>query len=189
MPVGAPVALDPGEHRLVVRARGMRTATLSVRIDEGQQVDRLVSLFPEETAAPAPVPSAPPAPVTVPPPRPVRLEARPRESAASPVRTAGLVIVGIGVIAVGVGAVFGVEALSKHQDAERACPGATCPTASGPALWHDAVSSGNASNIAFLIGGATLVTGAVLWFAAPRASGGATRVGLGAGSIQLEGTW
>jgi hypothetical protein len=179
------VAVDPGEHRLVARARGMRSATLTLKVEEGEQLDRVLSLVPEETSAPVPAPSVPP---PAPPVRGTKAEPPP-ETGGAVMRTTGLVVVGVGAIALGVGAVFGVESMSKHQDAERACPDATCPTATGAGLWHDAVSSGNASNVAFVVGGIGLLAGAILWFAAPPSTGPSARVGLGPGSIALHGTW
>jgi hypothetical protein len=178
------VAVDPGEHRLAARARGMRSATLTLKIEEGQQLDRLFSLVPEETSAPLPVASLPSQAPLV---RGTKPEP-PAENGGAAMRTTGLVVVGVGVIALGVWAVFGVESMSKHQDAERACPDATCPTATGAGLWHDAVSSGNASSVAFVVGGVGLLAGAILWLAAPRSISSA-RVGLGPGSIALHGTW
>jgi hypothetical protein len=184
--VGTAAAVDPGEHRLVVSAPGMRVATLSVKVSETQQLDVPVSLEPERSP-PAPItPSLAPAPL--PPPAPAAsVEAKP--SAGSSWRTASLVTAGAGVLALGVGAVFGVESKWKHDDAEKACPGATCPAANGASLWHDAVSAGNASTIAFIIGGAGVVAGAVLWLAAPREADVGVQVGFGPGSVQLRGAW
>jgi hypothetical protein len=193
--IGGSTALDPGDHRLVVRARGMRPTPLAIKISEGQQIDRVVSLAPvatESTALPASAPGgySRRSPAAA---EPTRRETASGSAAASSPSsgwaTAGFVTAGIGVIALGVGTIFGVESLSKHNDAEKACPSSACPTASGASLWHDAVVTGDASNVAFLVGGAAILAGAVFWIAAPKSKDGSPKVGLGAGSIELRATW
>ena len=192
--VGAAVAVDPGDHRVVVSAPGKRVATLSVRVNEGQQLDVPVSLetdqAPPPSAVPSPLPPAPaPAPVPVPAPPGPDVSPKTTANAGSPWRTAGLLTAGTGLIALGVGAVTGLESISKHNEAENACPGATCPTANGASLWHDAVVSGNVSTVAFVVGGVGLLGGVILWLAAPKAHSGGARLGLGPGSVQVRGAW
>jgi hypothetical protein len=196
-PIGlsAAVAVDPGEHQLVVSAPGMRTATANVKVGEGQQLDVPVSLEPD-SAAPPPLPSphdheplaAPSGGAqAVSPPRGARVETP--KNATSPWRTAGLITAGAGVVALGVGAVFGLDSMSKHDAAEKVCPGATCADANGASRWHDAVTAGNAATAAFVVGGVALVGGAVLWLAAPTSSGARTRVGFGPGRVLLQSAW
>jgi hypothetical protein len=188
--LGSPVALDPGDHRVAVSAPGARGAILSVKVSEGEQLDVPISLAPDLPARRVPLSPAsppPPLPLPAPPVEPPASSEAPR-STGSPLRTLGPVTVGIGILAMGVGAAFGVESMGKHDDAERVCPGATC-SPSGASLWHDAVTFGDVSTIAFIVGGAALVAGTVFWIAAPRSRSDGTRVGFGLGSVQLRGAW
>ena len=190
--VGTPVVVDPGAHRVVVSAPGMRQVATSVAISERQQLDVPVRLQAAEALGGAPAEPAPTAPAPVAVPLPPAAPAEPAPSAgdgAGPWRTVGLVLAAAGVVGLGVGAAFGVESMSKHGDAQKACPGATCPDAAGASLWHDAVTAGNASTVAFVVGGVVLAGGAVLWLAAPRSQDTGPQVGLGPGSVQLRGAW
>jgi hypothetical protein len=201
-PIGlsAAVAVDPGEHQLVVSAPGMRTATANVKVAEGQQLDVPVSLDPD-SPVPPPSPSAQSAPAAAheplaPPSRVVHAESPPSgargetpTSAASPWRAVGLITAGAGVVALGVGTAFGLDSMSKHNSAEKVCPGATCADANGASQWHDAVTAGNAATAAFVVGGVALVGGAILWLVAPTSSGAGTRVGFGPGRVELQGAW
>lgn len=178
--LGAAIALDPGTHALVVSAPGAREVTTSVAIGERQQLDVPVRL---EAAAPVAAPAGAGASVGASPPAPAA-------SGGSSWRTVSLVVAGVGVVGLGVGAGFGVESMSKHSDAQKACPGATCADASGAGLWRDAVSAGNVSTAAFVVGGVLLAGGAVFWLVAPGASdGSAAQVGVGPGSVQVRGVW
>ena len=221
VPTGTPVAVDPGDHRLVVSAPAMRSATLSVRLGEGQQLDVPVSLEAERTVAAANVSAS----TTLQ--APLAASARASNGASSANgggamraeddreaasgastggpstswRTAGALTAAVGVIALGVGVVFGLDSKSKHDAAVKVCPESACMNANDAKLWHDAVSAGNASTIAFILGGIGVVGGAVLWFAAPSSSsssgnrsgrggrGTEARIGVGPGSVQLRGAW
>jgi hypothetical protein len=195
MTVGAAVPVDPGEHRVVVSAPGMRIATADVKIAEAQQLDVPVALEPDRDRGASPAvavaPAPAPAPVALPPPPPPNRATGSEAASSSAWRTAAFVTGGAGIIALGVGAVFGLQSMSKHDEAEKACPGAICMGADGSALWHDAVTSGNAATIAFVLGGLGVAGGAVLWLAAPKSNYGGARVGLRAGpnSLELRGAW
>jgi hypothetical protein len=191
--LGTAVAVDPGEHKLIVSAPGMRPAVVTVKVNEGQELDLSVALEPER---PSPTAAGPP---LLPPPQqararmpePTNLPARPEtpSDSGSSLRTVGLVTTGVGILALGVGAAFGVEAIRKHDKAAKACPDATCASADDATLWHDAVTSGNVSTLAFVVGGVGVAAGALVWLAAPRSSPDAARVGLGPGLVQLRGAW
>jgi hypothetical protein len=82
--------------------------------------------------------------------------------------------------------VFGLQSMSKHNDASNACPD-KCTDQAGVDLWHSARSAGNVSTAGFVIGVVGLGAGAALWFTAkPSAT---TQVGFGPGSIELKGSW
>jgi hypothetical protein len=89
-------------------------------------------------------------------------------------RTIAAIVGGIGVVAVGGGVVFGLSASGKFADAKDICGGEIdqcAPARVGEAqvLVDDARSAANLSSILFAAGGAAIVTGAVIWFTAPKA--------------------
>jgi serine/threonine-protein kinase len=86
-------------------------------------------------------------------------------------RTTAYVLGGVAGAGIIVGSIFGLRAISKNKDAETHCPsGYRCDDADGPALADDARSAARVSNIAFGVGAAALVGGAVLFFTSPKSS-------------------
>jgi serine/threonine-protein kinase len=111
---------------------------------------------PPEAAGPAPALGAPaPAPAA---------------SGGNTARLIGLVVGGAGVVGLGVGTFFGVKAISKNSDAEAYCKGgSTCEDERGVTLTEEAKSAATVSNVAFGLGAAAAIGGAVLVFVvAPR---------------------
>jgi hypothetical protein len=94
----------------------------------------------------------------------------------------------IGVSGLGVGSAYGFIAMSKRDDASKACPLDPCSDSAGASKWSDAKSAGNVSTVAFVVGGVGVAAATVLWLTAPSA-GQSTRVGLGPGTIQIAGSW
>lgn len=121
------------------------------------------------------------------------------ESAGGALKTTGLVLGIAGVVAVGVGTYFGLDAKSKNDDSKDACPGNQCTTRAGLDARNDAKSAATTSTVAFVLGGALLATGGVLYFMDDSSEGASastrrelrwsSRVGLGSAQIGLEGTW
>jgi hypothetical protein len=184
---GAAIAIDPGAHTFVFEASGQPAVTKQLVIREGEKDRReRVQLG---VAAPAVAPSQTPGS-----PGAVGGEANaPPSQTGQPgglgtQRALAIASAGVGVIGVALGAVFGLQSISKHNDAEQACPG-KCATQSGVDLWNSARSAGDISTVAFVVGGAALAAGAVLWFTGAPSSGGGARVGIGPGGIQLRGAW
>lgn len=158
---GAPIYVDPGERTFTISAPGHQTATRIVRAVEGQEA-RLVA--PALLAEPAPssvAPSAEPVP-----PSATVLVDRGRGR-----RIAGLAIVGAGVVGLGVGLGFGAWAKTTWDEAqaEGRCDLATnqC-TPAGQELAEDARRRATISTVTVGLGAAALVTGAVLYFTAPK---------------------
>ncbi len=160
---GASIYVDPGERVLTIAAPGYLTAELHVRAVEGLEVRAVApSLIAEPVAAPvAPVvePSAVASSATV-------LIDRGRGR-----RLAGLAAMGTGVVGLGVGLGFGVWAKRTWDDAKAdgRCDLVTnqC-TAAGQTLADDARRRATVSTVAVGLGAAALVTGAVLYFTAPK---------------------
>ncbi len=146
--IGVVTPIDPGDHRLVVRAAsGQASAPQTATIAEGQVLTMDLPDAPsaEPTAEQATVLGTPATP-------------------PSTRRTTGLVLLGTGAAALGLGTVFGVRALSLGSDAEAACPARTCTDARGVELSRKAQTSAWVANVA--LGTAVLAggIGAYLFF-------------------------
>lgn len=181
---GTAISLDPGEHSFTFQAFGQPTIEKQFVILEGQKGRRETVSFgtgaPAAAGGPPASPEAQPGAVSA-----VPAERSPQGDAQ---RISGLVVAGIGVAGLGIGALFGVQAMSKRDDAIHACPN-QCASQDGVNLWHDAKTAGNVSTAAFVIGGVALAGGAALWFTAPRSSSqkASLQVGLGPGAVQVKG--
>jgi sorbitol-specific phosphotransferase system component IIA len=114
-----------------------------------------------------------------------------RSSELRPQHIAALMTAGLGGVGIAIGGVLGALAISRKSEAKAHCPGAVCLNQADSQRWNDAYSAGNASTIAFAIGGAALTTGLVLWFTAPPR--GVTRTQertsfeIGPGVVQVKG--
>jgi hypothetical protein len=100
---------------------------------------------------------------------------------------------GAGILGVGIGSFFGLRSIAKHSDYEQLCTAGACAPAAGP-IHDDAVAAGNASTVAFVLGGALIAGGAVLWFIAPRPSstaglGIAPSIGSSGAGAVVAGGW
>ena len=180
--IGESRVIDPGKH-VVVAERAGQTARVEVVVAEAETKDALLRMQPG--APPVAVVTGSPAPPSTPPPA-----SQSADTGLGTRRTLALVVAGVGVVGVGVGSVFGVRAKSKLDEADGAgCSGATCPTQAGLDANDSAVSSGTVSTVAFAIGAAGLVGGAVLWFTGGPGERRTARVGVGPGRIQFQAVW
>jgi hypothetical protein len=181
---GSAIPVDPGAHTFVFQAPDLPPAELKLVIREGDKGRRE-----SVTIGPPPTPATPPAPA--------QSEAAPAVGQTPPVagrsgarRTSALVVGGVGAAGLVVGGVFGIVAMSKKSDAQKACPD-KCADQSDADKWSSAKSAGTVSTIAFIVGGVGLATGLVLWFTAKPEAAETSGVALGVGpaSVQLRGAW
>ncbi|HEY0469307.1 MAG TPA: hypothetical protein VGC79_34185 [Polyangiaceae bacterium] len=186
---GSALEVNPGSHTFVFRAPNAEPVTLHLVIleaDRGRRETVTIGAVPPPSVV---------APIT-PPPLPPPSDASPKssESGLGAQRIGALVAGGVGVIGVGLGTYFGVHAMSQRDDAKAVCPN-DCATEEDAKKWSDAKASGNISTVAFIVGGAALAGGVLLWVTAKppsQESGAATgdlRLGVGLGSLQMRGTW
>jgi hypothetical protein len=169
---GEPIPLDPGAHRVLVRASGYRTFHRNIRLDDAEAKVLDVKL---RTEAEGP-----------------EREAAPSEgSAASPQRTIGLVVGGVGVVAVVVGSVLGVVAKSTYGDATKYCPSGPTSPCYAQGLAEDGTAHGQAtgSTVAFVAASALLAGGAALYFTAPRDRGVAVGMVVNGAGLGVRGSW
>jgi hypothetical protein len=148
--------VDPGEHDIEVQAPGYVTYSTKYTIGTSPQQETLdiPKLAPaSQIATPAPVAvaatPAPSAPIVI------------------PWRTVGIATGAVGVATVVVGSVLGGLALSKVDAAHKACPSSPCGNTA--AISENAAGGGlaNASTGTFVVGGALIATGALLYVLLP----------------------
>jgi len=178
---GTALSIDPGEHNFTFTHAGDPPVQKVFVIREGEKDrrERVVLGTVAVAVVPAPVPVVSAQPPVAPPPPP---------SSWTGHRIGGLVLAVVGVAGLGVGAGYGLAAMSRHDEAQKACPRASCPDQHGVDLWNSAHTAGTISTVAFIAGGVALAGGAVLWLTG-RPETGATQVSFGPGSVALRGAW
>jgi hypothetical protein len=188
---GVPIPLDAGEHGVVATAPGRRTWSKSLTVAEGGTYTVSVPELEPAGTAPAGAAAGPRvlAPKAVPPAAPPDSDGT-QSGGIGAQKVLAIVSGVIGVAGVGAGSFFGLKSLSKHAQAKDACPD-QCTNTADQKLWDDAVKNGNLSTVAFVVGGAGLAGGAVLWFTA--GGGGKeeppVQVGMGPGNLTLKALW
>jgi hypothetical protein len=180
--LGLPVAVDPGDHAVVVSAPGHAPQTLAahvgpenpsaiVRIDHLDEPASTPPAGTAGTALPAPTPAQTTGRSALPelPPTPA---VPPDKGAAR--RTIGLGAGALGIVGLGIGATFGVLAKVKFDQSNSS----TCDAASdrctppGFPMRKDAESAATVSDVSFAVGGALLAAGVVLYLTAPKPTPG-----------------
>lgn len=165
---GTALAVDPGAHAFKFETAGQEAVEKQLVVHEGEKERREAIQFGS----------------------PVNDDVNhPTEAAASgghkTQKIVAVVVAGVGVVGLGLGGTFGVMAMSKKDDAKKACPD-VCADADGQQAWKDAKTAGTISTAGFIAGGVLLATGAVLWFTAGPSH---TQVGIGPGSVRLSGSF
>ena len=183
-----PIPVDPGSYTIEASAPGKKKwSTVATVGPNGATVTVAIpELENGESGAPAPADEARPSVDSAPSP-PATTERSRTE------KTIAIGLAGAGLVGVGIGSFFGLRSIAKHSDYERLCTAGACAPAAGP-IHDEAVAAGNASTVTFVLGGALIAGGAVLWFLAPRPSS-AARLGIapsigssGAGAV-VAGGW
>jgi serine/threonine-protein kinase len=181
---GVAVPVDGGEHRIEASAPGKAPW------------QGVASVKPESDAVRVSVPALMDTPAA--PSAPVEAKILPHtaveDDSGSGMKTAGLIVAGAGAVALGVGTYLAFDAKGDYDAAKERCNGTVCDDAPFQAS-EDARSQGTVATIVFVVGGAALATGAVLWFVAPSGSQEAppaaglrvNRVGVGRGGLLLGG--
>ena len=182
--LGSPIPVDPGPHTIEAAAPGKMKWSSTVQVTEAAkfavEVPALKSLASD--ASPPP-PAA--KPVEAPP-----LDQGAHSGSGSGQRTAGIVVGAIGVVGVGIGAVFGLGASSKWSDAKAKCTAYPygCSQESLDAR-SSAQSKASVATIAFIVGGAAIAGGAVLWLTAGPSQEKSVAIGVGPGAAFVRGSF
>jgi hypothetical protein len=179
---GTALSIDPGEHNFTFThaADPAVQKVFVIREGEKDRRERVVVGAAAVAVVPAPAP-----PVVTP--VPGKPDPAPPSSWTGR-RIGGLVLAAVGVAGLGIGAGYGLAAMSRHDDAQKACPRATCPDQHGVDLWSSAHTAGTISTVAFIAGGVALAGGAVLWLTG-KSETTTPQVAIGPGSVALRGTW
>jgi hypothetical protein len=182
------LGVDPGAHSLAVRVDDRPCTTVTLSLSEGEE--RTVDLHDAAAACrpepPAPAPSprasqvAPVAPPVYPPESP---PAAPASGDSGAWKLTSAVLAGAGVVAVGVGGYLALGAKSDYDAVAGECGARGC-NQDGFDARNRARSRADVASVVMGIGGAAVVAGAVLWFAAPSAR---VRVGVGSGVALVSG--
>lgn len=158
--LGSPFAMDPGEHKIEVAAKGKTPRSYVVRISGPGTTEIVVDKL--DTAAPRvdPQPAEPAATAAEPSPAP-------EENKGGTQRTIGLVLIGAGVVGLGAGAYFGGRALSESGEAKRTCPTAGTCQDEGADANERSKDSFRAAVIGLTAGTVAITAGAIVYFLAP----------------------
>lgn len=156
--------VDPGQHAVKATAEGYKPADATFTVAEGGNAEAKLKMEKSAAVAVAPVPATNPG-------------QQPGAdtgsgSGGSTQKTLAIVAFGVGGAGLVVGAVTGLIASGKASDLEKACP----DKSACPADQQDNVDSyktmGTLSTVGFIVAGAFGITGAILWFTAPKSSSG-----------------
>src|SRR5690606_37527349 len=191
---------DPGDHRIEASAPGLSSASSQVSVGVGGRQRVVIALEPDPNAPPEPASSAP---------APLAASPAPLASAAGDGRAAGdaasdsalgeadhtaaYFAWGAGGVALAAGSVLGVMAFARKSELDDECPDNLCPASTRDRL-ESARGVGTAATVSFIVAGAAIGLGTVLYFTAGPAEGGEERAAaprvrafVGLGNVGLSG--
>ena len=197
---GTPIPVDPGAVDFEVSAPGYKPWTLQAQVVPGPSQTAID--IPELQPLPSDAAGTEDQPANAsddsaagqdPGPQGVATESN------GTLKTTGLVLGIAGIVGVGVGTYFGLSAKNKNDESNDNCSKSVCQTQDGLDAREDAQAAATTSTIAFVLGGALLATGGVLYFMDDSNEGASastrrelrwsSRVGPGGAQLGLEGTW
>lgn len=157
--LGISLPVDPGQHVIVVTARGHHERSYEVSLAETEDKELDVTTGEPVVVLPSIVR------------KPDVLSPRTETSSAGNTqRTAGWVLGGAGVAALAAGGALGIVALTKLSSANQACTGNVCADAAAVDKYQSAQSFALATDVALGAGAILLGTAIILLFTAPHAS-------------------
>jgi hypothetical protein len=166
---GDEVPVDPGVHAVAASAPGRLDWQTTVNVPSRPSVQTIAVPRLDVAPPPAPVSALPSAPAPV-----ATSTATDTPSVTADrgrtQRIAAVAVAGAGVVGVIVGSAFGLHAKSKLDDsnANGNCNASDFCTAAGLDFRSSAESAARVSTVAFIVGGAAIAGGAVLWLTAPK---------------------
>lgn len=191
--------LDPGEHVLTATAPHSAPIQRGITLSEGAAIEIPLAFEALPDAPPVSDSGQPAAPSTT------LSSAAASPALASPTvappplspsvfqgpPTSAWIAFGVGVAGLGVGGVTGAIALDQAGDIKGRCSALKRCPATDQARAESAGRVADASTAGFLLGGAGVITGVVLWLVSPvnRAEASPVRVSMGPGTMTLEGAF
>jgi hypothetical protein len=168
---GTPIPVDPGDHTVEASAPAKQSLSTHVVVaaKQAEATLKISLLDAPPVAPPTPAPEVAPSPQQAPAPAPPGPAEATTASSWNTNKTLAVVAGGVGVAGVVVGSVFGLMAKSKNDEAlqPKNCSTSTLCTQAGLNLTSDAKNAADVSTVAFVVGGAGLAAGIVLWITAP----------------------
>ena len=168
---GTPIPVDPGEHELTATAPGAKPREVAFTVPDKPQTLTVnlpaLELLPANPETQAPTLGGPTNPAGT-----QAANTAPDQSRSwfsEHQRAVGLVIGGVGVVGIGVGSAFGLLAKSTYDKSDPHCSGDHCDSA-GHAFRESGLSKAMVSDVAFGVGAAALIGGAVLFLTSPKSS-------------------
>jgi len=165
--LGQPQPVDPGEHLVTTEAPD--NPTQEMRLTVGMFESKRVVVEWAPAAAPATPPDTVPA-------------SSDSGEAGSTLRTAGLIVGGVGAAVLVVGVITGALAASEFGTAEDNCDGTHCNQDGLDAIDRTR-PLGNTSTACFVVGGAALAGGVLMFLLAPS---GQSEAATAAGRLELQ---
>lgn len=168
----APFAVDPGEHRVEVSAKGKVSKTYAVRLSGAGLTEILVDRL-EDAPSPKPAIAAAPAPK----PSPIVVTSEPPPEAdgnrGGGQRALGVIGMVAGTGAIIAGGVFAAKGLSEKSAANRVCSTRPCNEQAEIEGNANARESMNIAMISAAAGTGAIAIGAIVYFTAPSRSSSA----------------
>lgn len=157
--LGIPLPVDPGEHVIVVQVPGQPPSEHRVTLLKKEK--KTLQLEVKVVKKVEPPPPGPKVEIPPPPPEP------PSNTGPSGRRVGAYVLGGVGVASLVIGGVTGGMVFAKKGTITSNCDGPDCNRTGFDAV-NGAKTLGLVSTVTFIAGGASLVTGAVLFFTEPK---------------------
>lgn len=157
---GLPTPVDTGTHRLEASGTGKKAWSTSFVVAAQATTPMLVPALDaapvqaQNEASKKDTPGQPPAATA---------------SDGKSQRTVAVIVAGVGVVGIGVGSVFGLMAKSSDSKSADFCSASDHCDDEGKSFRDTAFAQATISTVAFSIGGAGLLGGAILWLTAPKA--------------------
>ncbi|HET7541760.1 MAG TPA: hypothetical protein VFK05_17920 [Polyangiaceae bacterium] len=178
---GTAIPVDPGDVTVEAAAPGHLPFSTKVKVPTKGRVSVAIPAL-QAAPEPTPVPGAVGAAATTAQPEgaaPAPANATPQAAATAPSSSAKpapaeqrslipWIVGGAGVVALGVGTVFGLKAISNADDSRADCPNGVCNSEQGQKDADAAHTQATISTVSFVLGGAAIATGAVLYFTLPK---------------------